>query len=296
MRLGMAKKRGLGRGLDALLNASVGDPTQTGDPSASKETLSHIGVDQIHRGQFQPRKHIDEASINELAQSIKSQGVMQPIVLRRRPEGGYEIIAGERRWRASVKAGLSEVPAIVREVTDEQALALALIENLQREDLNPLEEARALGRLRDEFGLTQQEVADAVGKSRTAVTNLLRLQNLGTRAAQLLEDGSIEMGHARALLPLEQRDQDVAARHIALKRLSVRQAEALVRRMLTGPRETIQRIDADTRRLEKELSEKLGAPVMIRHRSGRKGGGRGQITIRYGSMEELDGILRHFRR
>ena len=292
----MAKKRGLGRGLDALLNASVGDPTQTGDPSASKETLSHIGVEQIHRGRFQPRKHIDEASIEELSQSIKAQGVMQPIVLRRRPEGGYEIIAGERRWRASVKAGLSEVPAVVREVTDEQALALALIENLQREDLNPLEEARALGRLRDEFGLTQQEVADAVGKSRTAVTNLLRLQNLGTRAAQLLEDGSIEMGHARALLPLEQRDQDVAARHIALKRLSVRQAESLVRRMLTRPRETIQRIDADTRRLEKELSEKLGAPVMIRHRSGRKGGGRGQITIRYGSMEELDGILRHFRR
>ena len=292
----MAKKRGLGRGLDALLNASVGDPTQTGDPSASKETLSHIGVEQIHRGRFQPRKHIDEASIEELSQSIKAQGVMQPIVLRRRPEGGYEIIAGERRWRASVKAGLSEVPAVVREVNDEQALALALIENLQREDLNPMEEARALGRLRDEFGLTQQEVADAVGKSRTAVTNLLRLQNLGTRAAQLLEDGSIEMGHARALLPLEQRDQDVAARHIALKRLSVRQAEALVRRMLTGPREPIQRIDADTRRLEKELSEKLGAPVMIRHRSGRKGGGRGQITIRYGSMEELDGILRHFRR
>ena len=214
MRLGMTKKRGLGRGLDALLNASVSDPTQTGEPSASKETLSHIGVEQIHRGQFQPRKHIDEASIEELSQSIKAQGVMQPIVLRRRPEGGYEIIAGERRWRASVKAGLSEVPAVVREVTDEQALALALIENLQREDLNPLEEARALGRLRDEFGLTQQEVADAVGKSRTAVTNLLRLQNLGTRAAQLLEDGSIEMGHARALLPLEQRDQDVAARHI----------------------------------------------------------------------------------
>ena len=292
----MAKKRGLGRGLDALLNASVGDPTQTGDPSASKETLSHIGVEQIHRGRFQPRKHIDEASIEELSQSIKAQGVMQPIVLRRRREGGYEIIAGERRWRASVKAGLSEVPAVVREVNDEQALALALIENLQREDLNPLEEARALGRLRDEFGLTQQEVADAVGKSRTAVTNLLRLQNLGTRAAQLLEDGSIEMGHARALLPLEQRDQDVAARHIALKRLSVRQAEALVRRMLAGPREKTQRVDADTRRLEKELSEKLGAPVVIRHRSGRKSGGRGQITIRYGSMEELDGILRHFRR
>ena len=292
----MAKKRGLGRGLDALLNASVGDPTQTGDPSASKETLSHIGVEQIHRGRFQPRKHIDEASIEELSQSIKAQGVMQPIVLRRRREGGYEIIAGERRWRASVKAGLSEVPAVVREVTDDQALALALIENLQREDLNPLEEARALGRLRDEFGLTQQEVADAVGKSRTAVTNLLRLQNLGTRAAQLLEDGSIEMGHARALLPLEQRDQDVAARHIAVKRLSVRQAEALVRRMLAGPREKTQRVDADTRRLEKELSEKLGAPVVIRHRSGRKSGSRGQITIRYGSMEELDGILRHFRR
>ena len=292
----MAKKRGLGRGLDALLNVSVDDSTRTEDPSGSRETLSHVGVDQIHRGQFQPRKHTDEASIDELAQSIKAQGVMQPIVLRRRPVGGYEIIAGERRWRASVKVGLSEIPAIVREATDEQALALALIENLQREDLGPLEEARALGRLRDEFGLTQQEVADAVGKSRTTVTNLLRLQNLGPGAAQLLEDGVIEMGHARALLPLEQRDQDAAASHIALKRLSVRQTEALVRRMLAGPQETTQRTDADTLRLEKELSEKLGAPVAIRHQSSRKGSGRGQITIRYSSMAELDGILRHFRR
>jgi len=292
----VAKKRGLGRGLDALLNASVDDQMQVGAESDSKETLSHVGVDQIHRGQFQPRKHIDEASIEELSQSIKAQGVMQPIVLRRRPAGGYEIIAGERRWRASVKAGLLEIPAVVREVTDQQALALALIENLQREDLNPLEEARALGRLRDEFGLTQQEVADAVGKSRTAVTNLLRLQNLGPRAAQLLEDGAIEMGHARALLPLEQGDQDVAARHIASKRLSVRQAEALVRRMLAGPKETTRRVDADTRSLERELSEKLSAPVVIRHRSSRKGGGRGQILIQYGSVEELDGILRHFRR
>ncbi|SUZ84511.1 uncharacterized protein METZ01_LOCUS37365 [marine metagenome] len=286
----------MGRGLDALLNASVDDQMQVGAESDSKETLSHVGVDQIHRGQFQPRKHIDEASIEELSQSIKAQGVMQPIVLRRRPAGGYEIIAGERRWRASVKAGLLEIPAVVREVTDQQALALALIENLQREDLNPLEEARALGRLRDEFGLTQQEVADAVGKSRTAVTNLLRLQNLGPRAAQLLEDGAIEMGHARALLPLEQGDQDVAARHIASKRLSVRQAEALVRRMLAGPKETTRRVDADTRSLERELSEKLSAPVVIRHRSSRKGGGRGQILIQYGSVEELDGILRHFRR
>ena len=292
----MAKKHGLGRGLDALLNASIDDQMHAGAESDSKETLSHVGVDQIHRGQFQPRKHIDEASIDELSQSIRAQGVMQPIVLRRRPAGGYEIIAGERRWRASVKAGLLEIPAVVREVTDQQALALALIENLQREDLNPLEEARALGRLRDEFGLTQQEVADAVGKSRTAVTNLLRLQNLSPGAAKLLEDGTIEMGHARTLLALELGDQEVAARHIASKRLSVRQAEALVRRMLAGPKETTQRGDADTRSLERELSEKLGAPVAIRHRSGRKGRGRGQILIQYGSMEELDGILRHFRR
>ena len=291
----MNRKRGLGRGLDALLNTSVDQGAQPGDPSGSQETLSHISVEQIHRGQFQPRKRIDEASIDELAQSIKAQGVMQPIVLRRRPVGGYEIIAGERRWRASVNAGLSEIPAVVREVTDEQALALALIENLQREDLNPLEEARALGRLRDEFGLTQQEVADAVGKSRTAVTNLLRLQNLGSGASQLLEEGSIEMGHARALLPLERADQDAAARRIAVKRLSVRQAEALVRRMLAGPRARTQHIDADTRRVEKELSEKLGAPVVIRHRSGGKGGGRGQITIRYSGMEELEGLLRHLR-
>ncbi len=292
----MAKKHGLGRGLDALLNASIDDQIQAGAESDSKETLSHVGVDQIHRGQFQPRKHIDEASIDELSQSIRAQGVMQPIVLRRRPAGGYEIIAGERRWRASVKAGLLEIPAVVRKVTDQQALALALIENLQREDLNPLEEARALGRLRDEFGLTQQEVADAVGKSRTAVTNLLRLQNLSPGAAKLLEDGTIEMGHARTLLALELGDQEVAARHIASKRLSVRQAEALVRRMLAGPKETTQRVDADTRSLERELSEKLGAPVAIRHRSGRKGRGRGQILIQYGSVEELDGILRHFRR
>ena len=291
----MNRKRGLGRGLAALLNTSVDQVTQPGDPPGSRVTLSHISVEQIHRGQFQPRKRIDEASIDELAQSIKAQGVMQPIVLRQRPIGGYEIIAGERRWRASVKAGLSEIPAVVREVTDEQALALALIENLQREDLNPLEECRALGRLRDEFGLTQQQVADAVGKSRTAVTNLLRLQNLGSGAAQLLEEGSIEMGHARALLPLEQRDQDAAARRIALKRLSVRQAAALVRRMLAGPRARTQHVDADTRRVERELSEKLGAPVVIRHRGGGKAGGRGQITIRYGSMEELEGLLRHLR-
>ena len=290
----VVKKRGLGRGLDALLGADA--RTAKAEPEDVSGKLQEVPIEWIQPGKYQPRKVIEDEALQELASSIKAQGIMQPIVLRSISANKYEIIAGERRWRASVKAGLLEIPAVVREVTDQQALALALIENLQREDLNPLEEARALGRLRDEFGLTQQEVADAVGKSRTAVTNLLRLQNLGPRAAQLLEDGAIEMGHARALLPLEQGDQDVAARHIASKRLSVRQAEALVRRMLAGPKETTRRVDADTRSLERELSEKLSAPVVIRHRSSRKGGGRGQILIQYGSVEELDGILRHFRR
>lgn len=297
----MTRKRGLGKGLDALLNASIDRPSRAdadaGEPP--NDSLAEIDVDQIYRGRFQPRQHIDEDGIEELAASIAAQGVMQPIVLRPRPSGGYEIIAGERRWRATMRAGQHSIPAIVRDVSDEQAMALGLIENLQREDLNPLEEARALGRLRDEFGLTQQEVGEAVGKSRTAVTNLLRLLNLAPEAARLLEQGVIEMGHARALLSLEPPDQENAARQVADKRLSVRQTEAMAKRILTGPVESDEspdpETDSDTRRLETELSDKLGARVTISYKTKGRGAGSGEIVIRYGTMDELDGILRHIR-
>jgi ParB family chromosome partitioning protein len=220
---------------------------------------------------------------------------MQPIVVRPRPQGGFELIAGERRWRAARLAGLARIPAVVREVSDEQASAMALIENSQREDLNPLEEAAALNRLKDEFGLTQQQVADAVGKSRVAVANLLRLLNLASPVREMLETGEIEMGHARALLALPAMDQERLARVVALKHLSVRQTEALVRQRQEAPARTRPAApaarDPDTMRLEQELSDRIGAPVSIQH--GRSGGG--QLVIDYSSLDELDGILKHLR-
>ncbi|HAR31543.1 MAG TPA: chromosome partitioning protein ParB [Gammaproteobacteria bacterium] len=285
----MVSKRRLGRGLDALLSG----PDDTAAPPESG--IAEIALDQIVRGRYQPRRIFTEESLNELAASIRAQGLMQPIVVRPRPQGGYELIAGERRWRAARIAGLDQIPAIVREVADDRASAMALIENIQRENLNPLEEALALQRLRDEFALTQQQVADAVGKSRVAVTNLLRLLNLPPAVRELLDQGVIEMGHARALLSLDPLEQERLAREIADRQLSVRQAENMVRELLapkpeTTPKEPGDR-SADTRHLEQSLAERLGAPVSIQHKSG----GSGQLVIRYSSLEELDGILAHIR-
>ena len=302
----MSKRRGLGRGLDALLAGSaepqpVPKPDSTGaaagDSSAAPTAaqtatgVAEIAVEQIFRGQYQPRRHFDEAALEDLAQSIKSQGLMQPIVLRKRALGGFEIVAGERRWRAAQLAGLQAVPAVVRDIDDESAMAMALIENIQREDLNPLEEAVAMQRLRDEFELTQQQLAETLGKSRVAVANTLRLLNLAPTARTLLERGEIEMGHARALLSLEPSKQDALAREVADRSLSVRETERRVRAM-QGPAKPVKasRIkDADTLRLEQQLSEKLGAPVVIAHGDN----GKGKLTIEYNSLAELDGILGH---
>ena len=226
------RKNGWGRGLDALLNASV-EPVEVGRVGAQGDFVQ-IDIDQITPGTYQPRRHIKEAGLDELAASIKAQGVMQPIVVRKNKEGLYELIAGERRWRATGLAGLHSIPAVVREISDEQAAAMALIENLQREDLNPYEEAMALGRLRDQFGLTQQQIADAIGKSRTTVTNILRLLNLSSSVAALLEHGDIEMGHARALLALEPESQGITASKVKAKGLSVRKTEMLVKQILDG--------------------------------------------------------------
>jgi ParB family transcriptional regulator, chromosome partitioning protein len=285
------KRRGLGRGLDALLGV---DGDRADDDGASPgASLAEVGIDQIQPGQYQPRRNIRDEGLQELAASIKAQGVMQPIVLRRRPGGGYEIIAGERRWRAARLAGLSQIPAVVKDVSDERAVAMALIENIQREDLNPLEEALALQRLQEEFHLTQQQVADAVGKSRVAVTNLLRLINLSPPVRAMLAEGELEMGHARALLSLAPLDQEEAARLVVARGLSVRQTEALVRKRLQPPvfvPMVAARVkDPDTARLERELSDRIGAPVSITF----DGKSAGTLLIRYGSVEELEGILKH---
>jgi ParB family transcriptional regulator, chromosome partitioning protein len=299
----MSKKRGLGRGLDALLGGQPRDgsrPTAAQAGSADNEQaadgarLSEIPVDQIRPGQYQPRRSMDDAALQELAASIKAQGLMQPIVLRRQASGGYEIIAGERRWRAAQLAGMTSVPAVIRDVSDQRAVAMALIENIQRQDLNPLEEALALQRLQDEFALTQQQVADAVGKSRATVANLLRLLNLVHEVRTMLAEGLLEMGHARALLALPTAQQLTAAQQVVQRGLSVRQTEALVRQFQAPPKPrpaaAATTKDPDTRRLEQELSDKLGAPVEISF-DGRKG----VLSIAYGSMDELEGILRHIR-
>jgi ParB family chromosome partitioning protein len=288
----VTKRRALGRGLDALLGAA---PDEAEDAAATGD-LSEVPIDSIHRSAYQPRQEFAEEGLKELAASIKSQGVMQPIVLRRRALGGFEIIAGERRWRAARLAGLATIPAVVRDVSDERAVAMALIENIQREDLNPLEEAVALQRLQEEFHLTQQQVADAVGKSRVAVTNLLRLLQLSAPVRDMLVRGDLEMGHARALLSLPPADQFDVAHQVFTKGLSVRQTEALVRQTL-APRPAVPATrrtaakDPDTRRLEIELSERLGAPVTIEF----DGKSRGRLSIRYDSLDELDTLLKRLR-
>jgi len=287
------KKRGLGRGLDALLGGASVSAMQEEAAKVDTRELQHLPLDLIQRGKYQPRRDMDPQALEELAQSIRNHGVMQPIVVRPVNGGRYEIIAGERRWRASQQAGVETVPALVREVPDETAVAMALIENIQREDLNPIEEAVALQRLQQEFQLTQQQVADAVGKSRVAVSNLLRLIALPEEIKTLLSHGDLEMGHARALLGLPGERQIEGARHVVARGLTVRQTEALVRQWLNS-KETPKveaRVDPDISRLEQRLAERLGSPVQIKH--GQKG--KGQLVIRYSSLDELQGVLAHIR-
>ncbi len=305
----MTRKRALGRGLDALIGAGArrretlelpeGEALSEGasEPVAAaaeiEERLERLPLSQLTRGKYQPRRDIQPEALEELADSIRAQGVMQPIVVRPIGESRYEIIAGERRWRASQLAELDTIPAVIRDVSDEVALALALIENIQRENLNPVEEALALKRLIDEFELTQQQVADAVGKSRAQVANLLRLLALDPEVQTLLERGDLDMGHARALLVLPAAKQRRAAHEVVNKDLTVRDTEALVKRLAQGePKKTeAAPVSPDVARLETRLGEVLGAPVRIQH--GR--GGKGRVTIRYSSLEELDGILEHSR-
>jgi ParB family chromosome partitioning protein len=287
------KKRGLGRGLDALLGGSTAATLEDEAVKVDSRELQHLPLDLIQRGKYQPRRDMDPSALEELANSIKAQGVMQPIVVRPIGGGRFEIIAGERRWRASQQAGLDRIPAMVREVPDEAAIAMALIENIQREDLNPIEEAVALQRLQQEFELTQQQVADAVGKSRATITNLLRLIALPEEIKTLLSHGDLEMGHARALLGLPLEQQVEGARHVVARGLTVRQTEALVRQWLNSKERPAEKAkaDPDINRLEQRLAEKLGAPVQIKHSQK----GKGQLVIRYNSLDELQGVLAHIR-
>ncbi len=287
------KKRGLGRGLDALLGGASVSAMQEEAAKVDTRELQQLPLELVQRGKYQPRRDMDPQALEELAQSIRKHGVMQPIVVRPVEGGRYEIIAGERRWRASQQAGLERVPALVREVPDEAAIAMALIENIQREDLNPIEEAVALQRLQQEFQLTQQQVADAVGKSRVSVSNLLRLIALPEEIKTLLSHGDLEMGHARALLGLPADQQVEGARHVVARGLTVRQTEALVRQWLSSkekPKAEV-KVDPDISRLEQRLAERLGSPVQIKH--GQKG--KGQLVIRYSSLDELQGVLAHIR-
>jgi ParB family chromosome partitioning protein len=301
-----AKKRGLGRGLDALLGAGRDAPLDADSQGADRggdaltsvtpdDAVTRLPIERIERGRYQPRRDFDPDSLRELADSIAAQGVIQPIVVRRLDGERFEIIAGERRWRASQQAGLEEIPVVIRDVDEQTALAIALIENIQRDDLAPLEEAGALQRLLDEFGLTHQQVAEAVGKSRTSVTNLLRLLELEAEVKALLDGGRLEMGHARALLGLKGVAQTLAARQVVARGLSVRETERLVRRLQSETADPGANakppLDPDIRRLQDDLSERLGAQVAIQH--GAKG--TGKLVIAYNSLDELDGILAHIR-
>ena len=286
------KRRGLGRGLDALLSDQAGiDAIE----SAEGKELRHLPIDLIHRGKHQPRVNLHEETLEELADSIRAQGVVQPIIVRSvLGTDRFEIIAGERRWRAAQKAGLHSIPALVREVQDSSAMSIALIENIQREDLNPLEEAGGFAQLIQEFGMTHDEVAEAVGRSRVAVTNLLRLLELNEDVKSLLQGGELQMGHARALLSLKKVVQSRAARQVVSKGLSVRETERLVRRLQVGAKKksaspTIS--DPNIRKLQNDLSEKFGANVQIQHGAQ----GSGKVTIHYNSLDELDGILSHIK-
>jgi len=282
-----AKKRGLGRGLDALLGGSAS--AVTAEPTEAD--LREIPVDLLQPGKYQPRTDMHPESLEELASSIKAQGVVQPIVVRPLTGGKrYEIIAGERRWRAAQLAGLHEIPSVVRDVPDEAAIAMALIENIQRENLNPIEEAVALQRLIDEFDMTHQQAAEAVGRSRAAVSNLLRLLSLNDDVRKMLEHGDLEMGHARALLALDGAAQSQAAREVVAKGFSVRDTEQLVRRLGNAParsKKAPKPVDPDIRRLQDQLAEKLAARVVFQHAAK----GNGKLVIHYNDLDELDGIL-----
>lgn len=291
----MKKSRGLGRGLDALLGTAplpaAGTPTSGNEVNGE---LRDLPLDVIQRGKYQPRVDMNAEALEELANSIRAQGVVQPIVVRPISNTMYEIIAGERRWRASQLAMLDTIPAIIRDVPDEAAVAMALIENIQREELNPIEEAAALQRLIDEFDMTHMQAAEAVGRSRVAVTNLLRLLSLTDDVKRMLGNGDLEMGHARALLALDGVEQLKAAHQVVAKGLSVRETERLVKRVING--HDIHKTDsitpnADVLRLENDLSEKLGAKVKIAHKST----GKGKLEITYNSLDELDGILAHIK-
>lgn len=304
----MVKKRGLGKGLEALLGAGAAnlqdDVVAAPSSPAASDTANavglsaefqHLAIDVIQRGRYQPRSNFNMDALQELADSIKAQGVVQPIVVRplSATPGQYELVAGERRWRAAQLAELHEIPAIVRDISDQETMAVALIENIQRQELNPVEEAKALVRLVEEFGLTHQEAADSVGRSRAAVSNLLRLLTLEPDVRDMLEDGQLEMGHARAILGLETSKQLAAAREVANKGLSVREAEQLVRRLNKPGAEKKEKagLDPDTRRLQEDLSEKLGAKVVFQHGAN----GKGKMLVHYNSIDELDGILEHIK-
>ena len=310
----MNDKKKLGKGLDALLSSGSTqtmasllagkpkeEPKEAQDSSGSTAEsvsdqdgdLRNIPVDLIQRGKYQPRTDMHQEALEELAASIKTQGVMQPIVLRPISSDKYEIIAGERRWRATQIAGLDSIPAIIKPVGDEAAIAMSLIENIQRENLNPIEEAMALKRLQDEFELTQQEVADAVGKSRVTVTNLMRLMGLHVDVRRMLENGDLEMGHARALLALDDLQQPEIARSVSGRGLSVRQTEALVRRLASGAggKKPTKVLDPDIKNLQDNLEDKLGSKVLIQHTAK----GKGKLVVKYNSLDELDGILAHIK-
>ena len=290
------KPKGLGLGLEALLGPRVKDADELAN-NANRGAPHTLKLTQLQAGKYQPRTRMDEGSLYELAESIKAQGVMQPILVRPVAPGRYEIIAGERRMRAAKLAGLDEVPVLVREVPDEAAAAMALIENIQREDLNPLEEAQGLKRLTDEFGLTHEQAAQSVGRSRSAASNLLRLLNLTEPVQQMLMAGDIDMGHARALLPLEGAQQILSATEIVAKKLSVREAERLVARAgtTTGRQTPLLRVKSekgrDLQRIEQELSDTLTAAVEVRVKKRTKHGEQGEIAIAFGSLDELNGLL-----
>lgn len=284
----MVKKPGLGRGLDILLSSARG-LAETSDDSV----LKTLPVERIRPGQYQPRTRMDPDALQELADSIKAQGLVQPIVVRKLSAGEYELIAGERRWRASQLAGLLEIPAVVREIPDQAAAAMSLIENIQREDLNALEEANALRRLIDDFGLTHQQTAEAVGRSRAAVTNLLRLLDLQDETKLLVDAGQLEMGHARALLALQGQQQVEMANKVAQRQLSVRETERLVKLLLEGGKKPAPEFKPapDVIKLEQKLADTLGAKVAIRYNRT----GKGKLVIEYNSLDELDGILGHIQ-
>ncbi len=289
-----AKRRGLGRGLDALLssNTEIDDAAQSNLTSVDDSELQYLPIEQLQQGKYQPRKDMSAEALDDLSNSIRSQGIIQPIVVRNVDANTYEIIAGERRWRAAQLAGIDKIPCIIKNVEDEAAIAIALIENIQREDLNAMEEAIALERLLTEFELTHQEVANAIGKSRTAVSNLLRLNKLNEDVKTLLEHGDIEMGHARALLALEDDIQSNTARTVVAKDLTVRETEALIKK-IQAPEKVIENRekDPDTKSLEQNLSEKFGSQVTIAHNKK----GKGKLVISYTNLEELDGIVARFR-